>query len=84
MNIKLTGSEPKGSGKFLYVVVSRGSDNYRGLWLANTDEELKENLIVDRMNPDEYDEDYTYEEDRENAEESVDYDLYWEKIGEVE
>jgi hypothetical protein len=28
MNIKLTGSEPKGSGKFLYVVVSRGSDLY--------------------------------------------------------
>jgi hypothetical protein len=87
MNIKLVGREPQGSGKFLYVVVKRDSDNYKGLWLANSNADIREKLILDRMefeDPNDYDEDYPYEEDRESAEEAIDYDFYWEKIGEVD
>lgn len=86
MDIKLTGRKPQGEGKYLFVVVKKDTDNYKGLWLANSKEELREKLILENMesdNPDDYDEDYTYEEDREHAEEYIDYEFYFEKIGET-
>lgn len=65
MDIKLTGRKPQGEGKYLFVVVKKDTDNYKGLWLANSKEELRENLILENMDSDDpndpvYDENFTY------------------------
>jgi hypothetical protein len=88
MNIKLTGRPPQGTGKYLFVVVKKDTDNYKGLWMVNSKEELREILILENMDSDNpndpvYDKNFTYEEDHERAEKYIDYDFYFEKIGET-
>ena len=81
MNIKLTARKPQGEGKELYVVVKNDTDNYQGLWFANSDSHMREQLIESMLQSEPEDDDY--QEDYKYVEEDVDYNFYWEKIGET-
>ena len=58
MELKLTG-KMNGSGDVLYVVTKNDSDNYQGLWWANDEKHLLEQLILTRCDTDDH-EDYAY------------------------
>lgn len=69
-------SETSGKGNNLYVVVKRDSDNYQGLWFADNDSHLRQQLIEDHC-------DMTDVEELEYTEKYIDEDFYWEQIGKL-
>lgn len=66
----------RGKGNFLYVVTKNDSDNFQGYWLANSDADMRKQLVDDYWDED--------DEDWDEAAEEIDSSYYYSLVGEVQ
>lgn len=83
MDIKLS-VKPEGEGNEIYVVSKNDGDNFQGLWYANSDEHMREQLIgIKCCSIETYDSEEDYKEDYQYASDDIDTSYCWIKIGNV-